>query len=385
MTQTVSRSGDRTFTWSRFAPWLGSIYLGKVIVSGMFVLAGSVWTMIASPPDWRWLALAVLTVVSGQLMLRMPAVPISLSISDVFTFMAALMFGPAAGAVVVAIDAAVISMRLVRSTRTVSRYLFNVSAATLAMFLSAHTFFALSHIRPLSEDGSIVVQYIGPLAIFAAVYFILNTGLVALAVAFSEKQGVWRVWRGHFMPLWPGYIGGISAAGLALFLVSSQSGDFRVVAFVMPIPFILYATFRTAIARMQDQVGHLTRVNSMYLATIESLAQAVDARDQVTHDHIRRVQKNSMRLAQELGIDDDQQLRALEAAALLHDTGKLAIPEHIQQARQAHGRRVRHDQAPLDDRCRNPGANRISISSRSHRATPSRELGWQRLSGWAER
>jgi putative nucleotidyltransferase with HDIG domain len=204
-----------------------------------------------------------------------------------------------------------------------------VSAATLAMFLSARTFFALSHIGPLSGDGSIVVRYIGPLAIFAAVYFILNTGLVALAVAFSEKQGVWRVWRGHFMPLWPGYIGGISAAGLALFLVSSQSGDFRVVAFVMPIPFILYATFRTAIARMQDQVGHLTRVNSMYLATIESLAQAVDARDQVTHDHIRRVQKNSMRLAHELGIEDDQQLRALEAAALLHDTGKLAIPEHI--------------------------------------------------------
>jgi len=67
----------------------------------------------------------------------------------------------------------------------------------------------------------------------------------------------------------------------------------------------------------------------MYLATIESLAQAVDARDQVTHDHIRRVQKNSMRLARELRIDDDLQLRALEAAALLHDTGKLAIPEHI--------------------------------------------------------
>jgi putative nucleotidyltransferase with HDIG domain len=80
---------------------------------------------------------------------------------------------------------------------------------------------------------------------------------------------------------------------------------------------------------MHDQVGHLTRINSMYLSTIESLAQAVDARDQVTHDHIRRVQKNAMLLARELGIDDEEQLRALEAAALLHDTGKLAIPEHI--------------------------------------------------------
>jgi putative nucleotidyltransferase with HDIG domain len=80
---------------------------------------------------------------------------------------------------------------------------------------------------------------------------------------------------------------------------------------------------------MHDQVGHLTRINSMYLSTIESLAQAVDARDQVTHDHIRRVQKNAMLLARELGIVDEELLRALEAAALLHDTGKLAIPEHI--------------------------------------------------------
>jgi putative nucleotidyltransferase with HDIG domain len=165
--------------------------------------------------------------------------------------------------------------------------------------------------------------------VFAVLYFVLNTGLVALAVSFTNQQAVWRVWRTHFMSLWPGYLGGASAAGLTLFLVSARNGDLRVLALVLPIPLILYVAFRTAIARMQDNVAHLTRVNSMYLATIETLAQAVDARDQVTHDHIRRVQKNAMRLARELNITDQAELRALEAAALLHDTGKLAIPEHI--------------------------------------------------------
>jgi putative nucleotidyltransferase with HDIG domain len=158
---------------------------------------------------------------------------------------------------------------------------------------------------------------------------VLNTGLVALAIGFSGTESAWSVWRGHFMSLWPGYFGGAWAAGLTLFLISRQNSDFRVFALVLPIPFILYLTFRNAVARMHDHVGHLTRVNSMYLSTIESLAQAVDARDQVTHDHIRRVQKNAMLVARELGIDDDNQLRALEAAALLHDTGKLGIPEHI--------------------------------------------------------
>ncbi len=56
---------------------------------------------------------------------------------------------------------------------------------------------------------------------------------------------------------------------------------------------------------------------------------AIDAKDQVTHGHIRRVQRYAVGLAKALGIQDERQLRAIEAAALLHDMGKLAIPEFI--------------------------------------------------------
>ncbi len=67
----------------------------------------------------------------------------------------------------------------------------------------------------------------------------------------------------------------------------------------------------------------------MYLSTIETLAMAIDAKDQITHGHIRRVQRLAVGLAKTLGVHDDLQLRAIEAAALLHDMGKLAIPEFI--------------------------------------------------------
>jgi putative nucleotidyltransferase with HDIG domain len=56
---------------------------------------------------------------------------------------------------------------------------------------------------------------------------------------------------------------------------------------------------------------------------------AVDAKDQITHGHIRRVQVFALELAKRLGVVDDRQIKALEAAALLHDMGKLGIPEHI--------------------------------------------------------
>src|SRR5581483_6236060 len=70
-------------------------------------------------------------------------------------------------------------------------------------------------------------------------------------------------------------------------------------------------------------------LNRLYLSTIETLAMAIDAKDQVTHGHIRRVQTFAVRLAHELGVRDDNLLKAVEAAALLHDMGKLAVPEHI--------------------------------------------------------
>ena len=74
---------------------------------------------------------------------------------------------------------------------------------------------------------------------------------------------------------------------------------------------------------------HLGELNKLHLSTIETLAMAVDAKDQVTHGHIRRVQRYALGLSEFLGINDERLLKAVEAAALLHDMGKLAIPEYI--------------------------------------------------------
>src|ERR1051326_4624954 len=81
--------------------------------------------------------------------------------------------------------------------------------------------------------------------------------------------------------------------------------------------------------RLEDANRHVRHINELYLSTIEALAMAVDAKDQITHGHIRRVQVYATELAKRLGVRDDTQLRAIEAAALLHDMGKLAIPETI--------------------------------------------------------
>src|SRR4030095_6649260 len=82
-------------------------------------------------------------------------------------------------------------------------------------------------------------------------------------------------------------------------------------------------------ARLEDAKGHAEKLNRLYLSTIETLATAIDAKDEVTHSHIRRVQIAAVALAHELRITDELTISSIEAAALLHDTGKIAVPEHI--------------------------------------------------------
>ena len=77
-----------------------------------------------------------------------------------------------------------------------------------------------------------------------------------------------------------------------------------------------------------EVVGGL-QTSAATAATVETLAIAVDAKDQVTHGHIRRVQRHTIAVARALGVTDELELRALEAASLLHDVGKLAVPDYV--------------------------------------------------------
>jgi len=135
------------------------------------------------------------------------------------------------------------------------------------------------------------------------------------------------VWREHFMHLWLNACGGAYTA--LLLVVFAPSLDVSLCLLLLPLPLILYLAFRMWLGRVEDRLAFLDTSNRQYRATIDALAHAVDAKDQVTHGHIQRVQTYCLALARHLGRLDEAELRALEAASLLHDVGKIAIPEHI--------------------------------------------------------
>jgi len=306
---------------------LGVVYLTGVITAGLAVIAHSLTRTIMDPPGLEWLLLVALTLFSGSFTVKIPGISARLSVSETFVFSSALLFGPAAGTLTVVLDALVILFWLNRSTRSPSRLLFNVTAPALAFWIAAVAFFSLTNITP----GTVQVQnlrvLVVPLFIFALLYFLINTWLVAGALAWERRLFAPTIWLKNFAGLSINYFVGSSVA--ILLVAYTTRIDFTVLSIIIPLLLVSYYTFRSSMGRLDDANRHVVQLNDLYMSTIEALAMAVDAKDQITHGHIRRVQVFALELAKRLGVSEESQLKGIATAALLHDMGKLAIPEHI--------------------------------------------------------
>ena len=81
-------------------------------------------------------------------------------------------------------------------------------------------------------------------------------------------------------------------------------------------------------SKLDQEQAHTEEISALNRRTIETLALAIEAKDQTTHDHLARVEVYAMAIGRELALSQDE-LQALETGALLHDLGKLAVPEYI--------------------------------------------------------
>jgi putative nucleotidyltransferase with HDIG domain len=307
--------------------------IDAVIVAGIVIGSFSVWHVVTQPVSYALLVLLVVTGTAGWLTRLVPTAEISFSISDTFSTAAALLVGPAAGALTAALDGLMLSFRMQKSSRTPRRILFNAAAPAVGIWTASQVFVAAAGPQVVIDGPARVPRLFALLALFAVLNFGISTGLVAAVIGLDVRKSTLAVWKEHFLGLWLTYLGATFASMLMIVLSHDwHSGPMKpleVLLLITPLPVILYVTFMHAVGRAQDQIEHLGGMNRVYVATIEALAQTIDAKDQVTHDHIQRVQENSMRLARHLGVTDDGEIQALKAASLLHDVGKISVPEHI--------------------------------------------------------
>jgi putative nucleotidyltransferase with HDIG domain len=301
------------------------LYVGVIAAIGLLVVGESAIALTHTPHPAEWCALALLALVASRFPLRVPGSNAWLSISDTFFMTSALLFGPGPATIAVVIDSIALSHKF--RTNRLRRFAFNSTAPAVSFWVGAQTFFLLSGLGPIYGTSVSADVLVGPIACFAAVFFLLNSGFTAIAIALEKRMSVAVVFRSHFAFLALNWF----AAGSAAFLLVLLAQYFRLAAMaaVLPLIAIMHLAMRSWTGRIEDAEKHVATVDRLYLSTIGALSTAIEAKDGVTSSHIHRVQHYAMGLATALGPLDELTMKAIQAAALLHDTGKLAVPERI--------------------------------------------------------
>ena len=214
----------------------GRWYIAGVICAGSLVVLHSIYAFSQMPARGIWFVWAGLTLLSGSFTIKVPSIPARLSVSETFVFAAVLMFGPPAATLVVALDSLIISLWIHRSSRRIVRILFNLSAPTVSVWIAAQVFFQISGVKPLAYAPQPIVSLLLPLLILATIYFLLNSWLIAFAVALEQRLSAFVVWRKNFMWLSLNYFSGASIAAL---LLPYLQGPEPVVAFLRAIGLLL--------------------------------------------------------------------------------------------------------------------------------------------------
>jgi len=306
-------------------PPLARLLVAAVTVTGVTVVVRSAAALVSSDLPVEWTVFAALTIASGMLSLKLPSIDSTrFSISEAFAFASVLLFGPDVGVLTLALDGIRISFRWkMNATQTA----FNFANLGLAMWVAGHLFFDATGMHPLYMAAPRASMLLAGLSLMTLAYFGVNSGLIAGVVGLSSRRSIVAVWRQHYLQLFPSYVAGAAVAMLVA--LAFREVQFTAIALSLPFILICYLTLRSSFGRLEDAKRHVEDVNRLLLSTVETLATAIDAKDEVTHDHVRRVQQGTLALARAMGVTDSGTLQAIEAAALLHDTGKIAIPEHI--------------------------------------------------------
>ena len=206
-----------------------------------------------------------------------------------------------------------------RSKPTPVKVLFNV--ASIAVAISATSYWY--HLPWFANHG---VKQPFVLLLAACVYFVANTCPVAAIVCLTEKKPFLKTWRECYFWSFPYYL--VGAALAASLEIIGRIVGWEASLLIFPILYWIYRSYRLYLERLEAEKRHVDEMAGLHLRTIEALALAIEAKDFNTYDHLRRVGVYAEEIAKELGLREAE-LQALRAAALLHDIGKLAIPEHI--------------------------------------------------------
>ncbi|HYN86329.1 MAG TPA: HD domain-containing phosphohydrolase [Pyrinomonadaceae bacterium] len=258
---------------------------------------------------------------------------ISFTLTDALVLLVACRYGALPAVLLAGLDGMVGSRRAVRR---LSSNLFSSSMMSLAVGAGGLVLGAVLRLGFGEERGAehgllavAVATLLASLALLAT-----NVGLLSALFALHAGESVVAAWRRNLAWAVPMFIPTATAA--TLMYVALRQGALVVFVIGAPVLFAIYFFHRTYRDGVEDRIRlveeanreRLGAVESAHRQTIEALAVAINAKDEVTHEHVLRVQIYAAGVARLLGCTEAE-VEALKAGALLHDIGKIAVPDYI--------------------------------------------------------
>ena len=298
-------------------------YLAKIYVSSIVVI-GAMVTLVElahwqSQDLVRFVCYLALAIFASRLKVSLPGISGALSVLFIFILFAIVEMSLPEALVV---GCAAILMQCLWNYRQRPKWhqvLFNLGSMAITVVASG----AVYHASLLTQSR---LEPALRLVVTATVFFLMNTFPVAGAIALTERRTLRSVWRECYIWSFPYYLLGAVVVGVASSL--NRHFGWQTALLAIPVVYLIYRSYYLYLGRMEDEKKHAEEMAALHLRTIEALALAIEAKDHTTHDHLQRVQVYAVEVGKEMGLDESQ-LEALRAAALLHDIGKLAVPEHI--------------------------------------------------------
>ena len=299
-------------------PVVAKFYIAAIILMGA---AGAFTTFQGWTPRWtvRLFVYLAIALTSSGMKVILPGISGSISVNYVFTLLAILQFEVADTLLLALV--AVIAQTLWHTQKRPQplQLFFNLASITLTV-LCANLVYRQPWFASMPEGQLFRLMIAG------VVYFVVNVLPVCIVISLTERRSVLTVWNESYQWSFPFYLAGASLAEMVHLSIERLGWTFTVA--LVPFLYVIYRSYKLMIAKVQQEKSHAESMTSLHLRTIEALAMAIEAKDECTHEHLRRVQVYSLKTAERLGLAPDE-IRALEAASILHDIGKLAVPDYI--------------------------------------------------------
>jgi diguanylate cyclase (GGDEF)-like protein/putative nucleotidyltransferase with HDIG domain len=298
-------------------PTAGRLFVSLVIAAGITsLLAATIRSGSKNIAEFIcYLGVAIL---ASRLRVTLPGITGTLSVNFLFILVAIAELSYSEAMTLGAV--AMLAQTLYPNRPSAIQLTFNVCAGSISTALAY-----LAYHNALANQ----VMFIGRpliLGVAASVYFFANAGCIATVISLSEGRPLRRILVDCYLWSFPYYLVGAGIAGAIGWF--NREFNWETSLLFIPAMYLIYRSYRMYLGKLEDEKRHVEEIANLHLRTIEALALAIEAKDQTTHEHLQRVRVYAIEVAKELGMKGTD-LEALHAAALLHDIGKLAVPEHI--------------------------------------------------------